>query len=454
VSDAMHERVMPHDLEAERAVLGAVLLRPDVFYDVAAIVCPDTFWRDAHRRIFRHMGALAEAKVAIDGLTVRNALEHANELDDVGGPAYVFGLTDGVPHSTNAVHYAQIVRERATLRLLIHAGQQLVAAAYESEQRAADVLDAAQAALFGISERTVAGGFVDMKTLMSEALDTVEKLVADKRRITGVATGFRDLDDMTRGLQAGDLVIVAARPSVGKTAFAMNLVQHAAVRDGRRAAVFSLEMGRKSLGLRLLASEARIDHHRLLSGQVFEADWAPMSNAMGRLAEGGIHIDDSSTATVFDVRAKCRRLKADKGLDLIVIDYLQLMTGAQKAENKNLEVAGITKGLKAVAKDLDVPLVLLSQLSREPEKRGNHRPLLSDLRDSGSIEQDADVVIMLHREERYAPTDENRGLAEAILAKQRNGPTGTVRLVFQERVVRFDNAVRSTERAPYAEERA
>ena len=238
---------------------------------------------------------------------------------------------------------------------------------------------------------------------------------------------------------------------MGKTSFAMNVVQHAAIRAGRRALVFSLEMGRRPIGLRLLASEGRVDHHRLLSGRLDDVDWGRLANAMSRLAEGAICIDDASAVTVFDVRAKARRLRADGALDLIVIDYLQLMTGAQKAENKNLEVAGITKGLKAVARDLEMPVVLLSQLSREPDRRGNHRPQLSDLRDSGAIEQDADVVIGLHREEKYALTDDNRGIAEAILLKQRNGPIGTVRLRFHDHLVRFDNFLRGTERQPPTE---
>jgi replicative DNA helicase len=449
-ADSIEARVLPHDLRAERAVLGAVLVRNDVLFDVLEHLTAAEFFRDVHRTIFRAMLALSEQKVPIDDLTLCEALTRTGELEDVGGPVYVAGLMDGVPKSTNAAAYAAIVRDKCTLRRLILAAHTFIAAAYEAEEAPATIVDAAQAALFDVASRQVRGGFIGTKTLMPQVLEAVEARIADKRRVTGVATGFTDLDDMTRGFQPGDLIIVAGRPSMGKTSFGMNVVQHAAIKDRRRAAVFSLEMNSKSLGLRLLASEARVDHHRVLSGQVLNADWGRMSMAFGRLTEAGILIDDSSTATVFDVRAKARRLKADGGLDLIVIDYLQLMTGVGKSENKNLEVAAITKALKAVARDLEVPIVLLSQLSREPDKRGNHRPMLSDLRDSGAIEQDADVVIMIHREEKYGPTDENRGIAEAILSKQRNGPTGSVRLVFHDHLVRFDNADRRPERTPYA----
>jgi replicative DNA helicase len=439
MSEPIVARVLPHDLEAERAVLGAILLRPDVFFDVADVLQPDDFYRDAHRRIFRHVHALVELKTAIDGLTLRDSLARTNELEEVGGISYLFSLTDGVPRSTNAPDYARIVREKAQLRQIAHVCQKTLADVFEADQPAADVLDHAQAALFQVADRRAGRSLTDTQTLMPIILETVEKLVADKQNVTGVPTGFSDLDDMTRGLQPSDLIVLAARPSMGKTAFALNMVQSACVKDRRRALIFSLEMSQKSLGLRLLASEARIDHHKLLSGHVTDDDWTRIANALERLGHAGIHIDDSTAATVFDVRATARRLKADGGLDLIVIDYLQLMSGAQKAENKNLEVAGITKGLKAIARDLDVPVLLLSQLSRDPDKRGNHRPQLSDLRDSGAIEQDADVVIFLHREEKYVPTAANRGMAEAILAKQRNGPTGTIKLMFHDHLVRFDN---------------
>lgn len=452
MSEPIEARVLPHDLSAERAVLGAILIRPDVWFDVAEQLRQSDFYRDPHRRIFAKMLELSEAKIAIDGVTLKDALARDNELESVGGPAYLFALTDGVPHSTNAVEYARIVRDKAQLRQLVSIGQRMISRAFDAGEHASAIVDATLAELLERASARTDRGFIDTKTLMPQIVEAVEQLVANPRRITGVASGFSDLDDMTRGFQPSDLIIIAARPAMGKTSLAMNIVQHAAIKDGRRVAVFSLEMGRKSLGLRLLSSEARIDHHKLLSGQVHDGDWSRISNAIGRLAEAGILIDDATSTTVFDVRAKARRLAADGGLDLIVIDYLQLMTATQKAENKNLEVAAITKGLKAIARDLEIPVVLLSQLSRDPEKRGNHLPQLSDLRDSGAIEQDADLVIFIHRAERYAATAENRGQAEAIIGKARNGPTGVVKLLFHDHLVRFDNLSRLTERKAYAGE--
>ena len=446
-------RVLPHSLEAERSVLGAVLLQNEFLEHVRAIVQPSDFYRDAHARIFEHVIKLHDRREPVDFLTLRESLAASDELERVGGPAYITALVDGVPRSTNVEHYAAIVREYATRRRLVLVGQKLIAEAHESDDSPADLIDRAHSALFKVAERQSVDTLTDSRALMPELLGVVDQLVADKRLVTGVPTGLTDLDELTRGLQPRDLIVVAARPSMGKTSFGMNVVQHAAIRASRRALVFSLEMGRRPIGLRLLASEGRVDHHKLLSGHLGDADWGRLSNAMGRLEAGAIYVDDAAVVTVFDVRAKARRLQAGGGLDLIVIDYLQLMTGAQKAENKNLEVAAITKGLKAIARDLDVPVLLLSQLSREPDKRGNHRPQLSDLRDSGAIEQDADVVIGLHREEKYAPTADNRGVAEAILLKQRNGPTGTVRLLFHDHLVRFDNLVWSAGRRPCAEDR-
>jgi replicative DNA helicase len=278
-----------------------------------------------------------------------------------------------------------------------------------------------------------------MRELMPEVVEDIDRRRADRHRVTGVPTGFRDLDSLMRGLQPEDLVVVAARTSMGKTSFILNIVEHAALVHGRRCGVFSLEMGRKALGARLLASQAGIDHQRLTTGYIAESQWSKVSEAIVRLSDSGIYIDDSSTATVFDVRAKARGWKANGGLDLIAVDYLQLMTGTHRAENKNLEVAEITRALKAVARDLGVPVLLLSQLSREPDKRNGHRPQLSDLRDSGAIEQDADVVLMIHREEYYARTKENHGVADIIIAKHRNGPVGTVRLAWIPEQTRFSN---------------
>jgi replicative DNA helicase len=452
MTEPIEARTLPHNIDAERAVLGAILLHSDALFDVAAVVSEADFFREAHRVIYRHILALHEAKVAIDFVPLRESLSQAGVLDGIGGPTYLTSLVDGMPRSVNAVDYARIVREKAAYRSIIFDAHKTLAEAYESEFSASDVLNAAQARLFAIADRQAPGGFVDMATLMPDVMNEVEKRYAEKRVVTGVPTGFVDLDQMTSGLQREDLIIIAGRPSMGKTSLAMNIAEFVGIRTAHRVGVFSLEMGRASLGMRLLASEARVDHHKLRSGFLSGDDMQRIGGAMQRLAEAGIAIDDSSSVTPWDIRAKARRLQADRGLDLIIIDYLQLMTGA-KSENKNLEVAGITKALKAIARDLHVPLVLLSQLSRENERRGDKRPQLSDLRDSGAIEQDADVVMFVHREEKYNETDDNRGIAEIIVSKQRNGPIGPVRLAFIDHLVRFDNLDRQHTSAPPSEQR-
>jgi replicative DNA helicase len=434
----MSARPLPHSLDMERAVLGAILLRPDVLYDVADRR-PDDFFRDAHRRIFRHMLRLAEQKIQLDFGVLQDALARTHELETVGGPAYITALVDGMPRGSNAAEHARIVCEKALLRQVIAAVQQISAEAFEEASNASEILDAAQARLHQIAARQVTGDIVDMPTLMAEVVATIEARRAHRGLVSGVPTGFTELDEITRGLQPEDLIVLAARPSVGKTSFAMNVIEYACIHAGRRAAAFSLEMGRQSLGLRLLASQARVNHHDLQTGYIRDEAWSRIANAMEHIGSSGIHIIDASSPTVFDIRARARRLQAAGGLDLIVIDYLQLMRGAQRAENKNLEVAEISRSLKAIARDLKVPILLLSQLSREPERRTNHRPQLSDLRDSGAIEQDSDVVLFLHREERYDATDENRGVAEVIVSKHRNGPTALIKLAFHESFVRFDN---------------
>lgn len=450
-------RVLPHDLAAECAVLGAILIRPDVLFDVREQVGPDDFYRDANKRIFRHIERLFAEKTAIDPLTLRDSLTRTSELEQVGVP-YLFGLTDGVPHSTHAIHYARIVREHCRRRQIVYAAQRMMAEAYAGERGAADVLDGGQASLAAIADRHVAGGsLLDMKAVMGAAMDYLEVLAKEHRSVTGIPTGLTDLDEMTRGFQPQELIVIGARPSVGKTSLALNVAEHVVLdRAAARVCVlFSLEMGHRSLGVRALASVARINHGLLTTGYITEAAWRSVSDGMSRLSESGLYIDDSSSTNVFDVRATSRRVQNERGrLDLVVIDYLQLMRGAERAENKNLEISEISRSLKVIAKDLGVPVILLSQLSRAAEQRTNHRPQLSDLRDSGAIEQDADLVLLIHREEKYSATPENRGIAEIIIAKQRNGPTGTVRVAFREDLMRFEDLARSHDEAarlPYAE---
>ncbi|MEZ5292215.1 MAG: replicative DNA helicase [Vicinamibacterales bacterium] len=435
------ERTLPHNLDAERSVLGAILLDNEAFNTAVAIVTPPAFFRDAHRRIFDKMIDLVERRTAIDFVTLREELARAGELEDVGGPAYLASLVDGVPRATNVEYYAKIVKEKATLRNLIFAANKIAATAYEADQDADLILDDAEGAIFAVAEDRVKAGFVPMRQLVQESFPKIEKLFEHQSYITGVGTHLPDLDKMTRGFQPGDLVIVAARPSMGKTSLVLNVCQHVAThaapgglpRQGV-AGVFSLEMSKEQLFMRMLASEAKIDSFRLLSGQIGQREYGQITHAMETLAEAQLFVDDSAGIGVLEMRAKARRLQAEHGLDILAVDYVQLMTARGKSENRTLELAAISRSLKGLAKELSVPIIVLSQLSRAPEARSDKRPMLSDLRESGALEQDADVVIMIFREEMYkvdrSVPAETDGIAELIIAKQRNGPTGTVKTAF------------------------
>ncbi len=435
------ERTLPHNLEAERSVLGAILVHNDAFNMAAQVIDSRDFYRDAHRRIFDRMVALNERHQAIDFITLKEELSRAGELDEVGGPAYVASLADGVPRATNVEFYARIVKEKATLRNLIFAANKILTNAYEADQESDVVLDEAESAIFAVAEDRLKAGFVEMRDLVKESFPRIEQLFEQKRLITGVPTGFVDLDGMTRGFQAGDLVIVAARPSMGKTSLVLNIAQHVAMQPGHIVGFFSLEMSKESLFLRLLTSEAQIDSHRLMSGAIGQKDYGRISHALETLSAMKLHIDDSANVGVLEMRAKSRRLQAEHGLSLLVVDYIQLMSGRGRFENRTLELAAISRSLKGLAKELNVPIVVLSQLSRAPEARSDHRPQLSDLRESGALEQDADVVILIYRDDVYNkdPNNPDAGTAELILAKQRNGPTGTVRLAFLREQTRFAN---------------
>jgi replicative DNA helicase len=440
------ERALPHNLEAERSVLGAILIHNEAFNYAAQIVEPNDFFRDAHRRIFEKMVALGERGEAIDLVTIKEALSQTGDLDEAGGPAYIVALVDGVPRSTNVEYYARIVKEKSTLRALIHASQSIAARAWEAEEEPNVILDEAEQTIFAIAENRAREGFVSMRHIVDESLPKIEQLFEHKKLITGVETGFEDLDAMTRGLQPADLVIVAARPSMGKTSLVLNMAENAALRHGHTVGFFSLEMSKESLFIRLLTSVARIDAHRLQTGHIGQRDYDSLSQAISRLSEAPIFIDDSPGMGVLEMRAKARRLAAEHGLSLLIVDYLQLMTGRGRFDNRTLELAAISRGLKSLAKELNVPVVALSQLSRAPEARSDHRPLLSDLRESGALEQDADVVLMIFRPEMYPDCkEEDRGVAELIVAKQRNGPTGTMRLAFLREHTRFENLSRRPE---------
>ncbi len=433
------ERVLPNSAEAERTVLGAVLVDNQAFNSAAEVLTRDDFYREAHRRIFEAMAQLAEKSAPIDTVTLADELQRAQSLEAVGGAAYLASLVDGLPRITNVEQWSRIIKEKSVLRNLIHAGSRIVQSCYEGEEEAAAILDRAEQSIFQIAERRMRQGFQPIREIVKESFRTIDQLSQSKELVTGLPTGFVDLDEKTSGLQKGDLIIVAARPAMGKTSLCLNVAQHIAHKTGETVGIFSLEMSTKQLVLRLLCSDARVDSHKLRTGNLQEKDWARLAKAYAELSNARVFIDDSATITPLEMRAKCRRLKAEHGLGLVIVDYLQLVSGAARAENRQQEISSISRSLKGMAKELDVPLVALSQLSRAPEARTDRRPQLADLRESGAIEQDADVVMFIFREEEYRPSEENRGIAEIIIGKQRNGPTGTLRLAFIKEFTRFEN---------------
>ncbi|HKE82492.1 MAG TPA: replicative DNA helicase [Vicinamibacterales bacterium] len=438
---AAAQRTLPHNLEAERSVLGAILVHNDAFNLAAQVIDSGDFYRDAHRRIFDKMVALNERHDAIDFVTLKEELVRSGQLEEVGGPAYIASLADGVPRATNVEYYARIVKEKATLRSLIYAANKILTNAYEGEQESDLILDEAESSIFAVADDRLKAGFVPMRDLVKESFPKIEQLFEQKRLITGVPTGFADLDEMTRGLQSGDLVIVAARPSMGKTSLVLNIAQHVALQPDLVCGFFSLEMSKESLFLRLLTSEAQVDGHRLMSGAIGGKDYGRISHALETLSAMRLHIDDTANIGVLEMRAKARRLQKEHGLHLLVVDYIQLMSARGRFENRTLELASISRAMKGLAKELNIPIVVLSQLSRAPESRSDHRPQLSDLRESGALEQDADVVILIYRDDVYNrdPSSPDAGTAELILAKQRNGPTGVVKLAFLREQTRFAN---------------
>jgi replicative DNA helicase len=433
------DRALPHNADAERTVLGAILVDNAAFNSAAEILTREDFYREAHRRVFDAMAALAEKSAPIDVVTVKDELIRGAALEAVGGAAYLGGLMDGVPRVTNVEPWCRIIKEKSVLRNLIHAGNRIVQSAYEGEEDAASVLDHAEKSIFEIAERRLRQGFIGIRDIVKESFRTIDQLSQSKELVTGLPTGFVDVDERTTGLQKGDLIVVAARPAMGKTSFCLNIAQSAAQRTGETVGLFSLEMSKEQLVLRMLCAEARVDAHKLRTGHLQEKDWARLANAYATLSAARIFIDDSATLTPLEMRAKARRLKAEHGLGLVILDYLQLCSSGGRIENRQQEIASISRSLKGLAKELQCPVIALSQLSRAPEARQDRRPQLSDLRESGAIEQDADIVMFIYREEEYKPSDENRGVAEIIIGKQRNGPTGTVKLAFIREFTRFEN---------------
>ncbi len=446
-----NERVVPHSLDAERALLGSILLDNSALNHAQEILITDDFYSQAHRLAFEKMGELSEKGRVIDLVTLSEELAKAGLLEKSGGAGYLAALSDGVPIGTMAgmAEYCRIVKEKSTIRRLITASENVISNCFAGTEDSEKLIDLAQSAVFEISEKRVQTGFITVRDIVKTSLDQINKMFERGQRITGIATGLEDLDNMTSGLQPGDLIVIAARPSLGKTALALNIASHAAMVDGKVVGMFSLEMSKESLVTRLLCSEARIDSHKLRTGFASKEDWNRITPALGRLSEAAFYIDDTPALSVMQIRAKARRMKAEKGLDMLIVDYLQLVAGPSKTENRTQEVAYISRNLKSIAKELKVPVIALSQLSRAPEQRtgAGQRPQLSDLRESGSIEQDADVVIFIYREKRPTENEEegaeqfDQGGAETrlIIGKQRNGPTGDVQVVFLKSYAKFEN---------------
>lgn len=452
------DRTLPHNLEAERALLGAALLRPEILDEALVIVRAEDFYREAHRRIFSQIVALHGQKVEPDLVTVKNALLAAGELDQVGGPVYLAELLDGVPRSTNIAHYAGIVKEKARLRATIFTAQRMYESAFEHED-AKHLIDQAEAALLAIATQSESAGFRRLSTILPGVLDQIERWAADGGGITGLPTRFRDLDAMTRGLQPGNLIVLAARPAMGKSALASNIAKQVAAQN-HPVGLVSLEMAAEELAVRSIADEGGVDSHWLQRGRLDQRAWGRLTHALGVLEGLPLFIDDAPFQTEYDVRTRARRLKAEHGLDLLVVDYAQLMRSAEKVDNRALEVGHISRALKGLAKELHIPVIALSQLSRKVEERQHHRPMLSDLRESGALEQDADMVWFLYRPVVYDDTPkgefsqmdpaEYATYTELIIAKQRNGPIGMVPLTWTAEYTRFsdrDRADRATQQA-------
>jgi replicative DNA helicase len=432
-------RLPPHDLEAEKAVISGLLLDNTAIHGVLTELRPDDFYHPAHRTLYESIVALGDESQPVDLHTLSNHLSNRKKLDEVGGALFLAEVADYESTAANVLHHARIVREKSLKRRLISTASEIVQSVFEEPHHAEKLLDFAEGRIFALGQEQARSSFQSLRDEMHDTFDFVEAL--REGEITGVPTGFDDLDKLTGGFQRGDLIIIAARPSMGKTAFALNMARNAAIQAGKKVGVFSLEMNRRSLTLRLLSAEAEVDVSRFHRGYVSTRDLSHLATAAGRLSNAPIWIDDSSSLTVLEMRAKARRLKHEHGLDLLVVDYLQLAQGAPDVESRTQEISQISRGLKGLAKELDIPVIALSQLNRGPELRGegHRRPLLADLRDSGAIEQDADLVMFIYRAEFYdrGENPENAGIAEIIVAKQRNGPTDTVKLQFDRQYARF-----------------
>jgi len=437
---SLFSKVPPQSIEAEQAVLGSILLENEVLHQVIETLDIDDFYRGAHRKIFDGMLELYNKNEPSDLITLTDTLSQKKHLDDVGGPSYLSSLVDNIPTAANAVHYAKIVRERSILRKTIAAATDIINKGYENEKDINDVLDFAEASIFAISEYQIKPSFYPLREIIKSSFVTIEKLYEKKELITGVPSGFEDLDRLTSGFQSSDLIIIAGRPSMGKTSFALNIAQNAAIEKNIPVAIFSLEMSKEQVAIRMLCSESRIDAHKLRGGFLSENDWPKLTRAAGSLSEAPVFVDDTAGITVLEMRAKSRRLRKDQKLGLIIVDYLQLMREKGRADNREQEISAISRSLKALAKELNIPVIALSQLNRKVEDRHDKRPQLADLRESGAIEQDADVIIFIYRDEVYNKDDsDKKGKAEILISKQRNGPIGKVDLTFINEFTKFES---------------
>lgn len=433
------ERVPPYNIEAEESLLGAMLISRDAISEAQEIVRAEDFYREANGRIFAAILDLYVHGEPADPITVAEALKKKGVLEEVGGKPYIHTLVSGVPTAANAKYYAEIIERNAILRSLIRVANEVATLGYEAPEDLEAAIDRAESLIFGVTQKRISEHFTSIKELLTESFERIEKLYEKQTYVTGVATGFIEFDKLTSGLQPSDFIVVAGRPSMGKTSFVLSVAQYVGMQLGVPVAIFSLEMGRHQLAQRLLCSEARVDAHSLRVGNLKEEDWGRLSGAVGRLAEAPIFIDDSANINMMELRAKARRLMTKHNLALIIVDYLQLMQGGGRAENRQQEISDISRSLKILGRELNVPILAVSQLSRAVEQRTDKRPFLADLRESGAIEQDADLVVFIYRDEYYNRHSEDRGIAEVIISKHRNGPVGTVRLAFLEHYTKFAN---------------
>jgi len=442
------QKMPPQNVEAEKSLLGALLLDKDAIIKVVDILRPDDFYRENHEIIYRAMLKLYEARSPIDIVTLTDTLEKEKNLEEVGGASYLTSLANVVPSAAHVVDYAKITQSKATLRELIGASAQISELAFAEKDEISSVLDRAERTLFGVSQKYLKKEFIALRDILAESFDRIDDLHKHKGKLRGLATGFRDLDNILAGLQASDLIVVAARPAMGKTSFALNISAHAAIREKAPVGIFSLEMSKEQLVDRLICSEAGVDSWKLRTGNLSDEDFPKIGHAMGMLSEAPIFIDDSPMLNVMEIRTKARRLQADHGLSLVMVDYLQLMEGAAypSEQNRVQEISEISRALKALARELNVPVLAVSQLSRAVEMRPSHIPQLADLRESGSIEQDADVVIFLYREDYYEKETEKKNIADILIKKHRNGPTGEMELYFVPEQLSFRNLEKRRER--------